>query len=65
MSDDILIRMRDIRAAKMCSRGSRQFFEKHNLNWQDFLANGIPASKLEETGDHMALFLIEVTRGRK
>lgn len=65
MMDDFIIRMPDIRACLMCSRGSRKFFERHGLDWQDFLKNGIPASKLEATGDHMALKLVEATRGKQ
>lgn len=63
--DDIIIRMPDLRAAFMCSRGARKFFELHGLDWCDFLKNGIPASKLLATGDQMAKQLVEVTRGRQ
>lgn len=63
--DDFVIRMPDLRSAKMCSRGARSFFEVHGLDWQDFLKNGILASKLEATGDLMALRLVEVTRGQQ
>lgn len=63
--DDFIIRMPDLRAALMCSRGARYFFERHNLDWQDFLKNGILASQLLATGDHMALTLVEKTRGKQ
>tara|TARA_B100000519_G_scaffold170166_1_gene155725 strand:- start:3589 stop:3759 length:171 start_codon:yes stop_codon:yes gene_type:complete len=56
--------MRDIRAAKQCSRGARAFFERHGLDWQDFLENGVPAEKLLATGDAMAERTVEVARGR-
>lgn len=49
----------------MCSRGARKFFIRHGLDWSDFLKNGIPASKLEATGDYMALQVVEVARGRQ
>lgn len=65
MTDDFIIRMPDLRAAKMCSGGSRRFFESHGLDWQDFLKNGISAAKLAATGDHMALTLVEKTRGQQ
>ena len=65
MDNDFIIRMPDLRAAKLCSRGGRAFFEQHGLDWQDFLRNGIPASKLAATGDFMALKLVEVTRGKQ
>lgn len=62
---ELIITMRDIRAAKMCSRGTRAFFQRHGLDWTDFLKNGIPAEKLAATGDPMALQVVEVARGRK
>ena len=65
MTQDFTIKMPDLRAAKMCSRGARRFFEQHDLDWQDFLKNGIPASVLAATGDHMALTLVEKTRGKQ
>lgn len=63
--DELIITMRDIRAAKMCSRGTRAFFQRHGLDWTDFLKNGIPAEKLAATGDAMALQVVEAARGRK
>lgn len=60
-----IVTMRDIRAAKMCSRGTRAFFERHGLDFNDFLTNGIPAEKLEATGDAMAVRVCEVARGRQ
>lgn len=57
--------MRDIRAAKMCSRGARRFFERHGLDWQDFLKNGIEHKKLAGTGDAMAIRVVEVALERR
>lgn len=62
--EPVIVTMKDIRAAKMCSRGTRAFFERHGLDFNDFLSNGIPAEKLEATGDHMAHRVCEVARGR-
>ena len=64
MSEAVIVTMRDIRAAKMCSRGSRAFFIRHGLDFSDFVANGILAEKLEATGDAMAIRVCEVARGR-
>jgi hypothetical protein len=64
MSDNLIITMKDVRAAKMCSSGARAFFQKHNLDWKDFLENGITAKRVAETNDAMALRVIEVARGR-
>lgn len=54
-SGELRVHHRHIRAANICMRGSRAFFAKHNLDWSDFLANGIPVKKLEEIGDPIAL----------
>lgn len=57
--------MRDIRAVKMCSRGTRAFFIKHDLDWDEFLSEGIEAQKLLDTGDAMAIKVVENACGRK
>lgn len=61
----VTVTMRDIRAARMCSRGTRSFFVRHGLDFNDFLTNGIHAEKLEATGDAMAVRVCEVARGRQ
>ena len=52
--------MRHIRAALLCSRGTRGFFRRHGLDWGRFLAEGIPAEKLSATGDAMALRVVAI-----
>lgn len=64
MSDDIIITMKDIRNAKMCSSGARAFFIRHNLNWKQFLEQGICAKELSEINDAMKDRVVEVARGR-
>ena len=59
------ITMRDVRAAKMCSRGARLFFERHNLDWSKFLAQGIDSELIAATGDAMGLKVIEVAYVRR
>lgn len=65
MSGPVKVTMKHVRAAKMCSRGARQFFKKHNLNWESFLREGVSSDLLEATGDCMALKVVEVARGRE
>ena len=48
---DVTVTMEHVRAARMCSRGARAFFERHGLDWQRFLAEGLPAEQIEATGD--------------
>lgn len=57
------VTMTHIRAAKMCRKGTRIFFERHGFDWADFLANGIPAERLASTGDAMALQVVRIARG--
>jgi hypothetical protein len=64
VSEPVIVRMSDVRAIKGCSRGARYFCETHGIDWTDFLANGVPAERLEETGDAMALRLTRYARQR-
>lgn len=65
MSDAVTVRMEHVRAARMCRRGAKAFFERHNLDWETFLREGLPAEQIEATGDAMAIQVVEVARGRK
>jgi len=60
----MIINMRHMRKAKMCSRGARDFFIKNNLDWDLFLKSGIDESEFIKTGDAMALKLVEVAHGK-
>lgn len=64
-SDQVIVRMEHVRDARMCSRGARAFFARHNLDWQTFIKDGLPAEVIAATGDAMALQVVEVARGRK
>jgi hypothetical protein len=57
--------MRDLRAAKVCSKGARVFCQRQNIDWSLFLKNGVESEVLEKTGDAMAIRVVEVARGRK
>ena len=60
-----LVTIRDLRSALYCSRGSREFFARHNLDWNAFLHEGIDEQLLLATGDEMARRIVEVARGRR
>lgn len=45
-----------------CRKGGRAWFQKHNLSWSDFVANGIEADDLLETGDAFAVAIVEHAR---
>lgn len=59
------ITMRDVRAAKMCSRGARVFCARNGLDWAEFIKHGLDAKVIEATGDAMAKQLVEVARERR
>lgn len=60
--ENVKVRMTHVRQAKMCSRGARDFFKRHGLDWNEFLSEGIDAAKLEATGDAMAIEVAKVAR---
>jgi hypothetical protein len=45
---------RHLRELGYCNRGSRQFCNRHNLDWAEFLNSGIEAERLLATNDAMA-----------
>lgn len=42
-----------------CSRGAREFFAKHGLNWVRFLKEGVESERLIQTGDAMAMRAVQ------
>lgn len=58
MSESLIVCAEDIRAAKLCFQGARPWFRRHGLDWQAFLAEGLPAEVLAATGDTLALRVI-------
>lgn len=60
--DEPIARMQHVRELGFCARGAREFFARHGWDWPDFLANGIPCSTLEATGDSLAISLAHRAR---
>lgn len=52
---------------RYCVTGSRAFFERYGLDWKEFIKEGIDENELLNTGDPMAIALVEEARkhGRK
>lgn len=63
--EGVRVSMQTLRQARMCSRGARAFFKRHDLDWDAFLREGVPARTLADTGDAMALQAVEVARGQQ
>lgn len=62
MISGIVVRMSHVRQAKLCSRGARAWAAEHQLDFQNFLAEGLPVEELEATGDAFALKACAVAR---
>jgi hypothetical protein len=45
-----------------CASGARAWFQRHGLDWSEFVRHGIDAEQLVATGDGMALKLVEHAR---
>ena len=61
------VRVNDLRlvpGGAYCHRGARAFAQRHNLDWQDFVKNGIDAEVLRQTGDAMAVRIVEAVEQR-
>ena len=55
----------DLRACNFCSRGARDWFKRHNLNYLEFVQKGLPESVLAATGDALAIRVIEQAKKRE
>lgn len=63
--NDVLITMAHFRHLRYCSRGVRDFFFRHELDYTDFLRNGISSKKLlhVSNNDAMVVKAVEVANG--
>jgi hypothetical protein len=62
MTDPVIVRMRHIRKVKMCSAGARAFAERHGLDWNAFVSDGLPEGVLIATGDADAMLVVQAAR---
>lgn len=60
----VIVTRQDMITASQCSRGGREFFARHGLDWSDFLKNGIDANKLREINDEMVNQVILIAEQR-
>jgi hypothetical protein len=61
----VIVTHRDLQTARYCNNGTRVFFQRHGLDWSEFVKHGLPEEVFLNTGDHMAIQLVEVTRERQ
>lgn len=60
----VIVRLVDLREANFCANGAREFASLHNLDWQDFLQNGIDAKVLLATKDACAKQVVKIAMKR-
>ncbi|MGU9776200.1 hypothetical protein ACV3J7_07330 [Salmonella enterica] len=60
-SKNNVITMAQIRAAGGCAAGVRAFFHRYDLDFRDFMENGIAADALLATGDALAVDVVNKT----
>lgn len=60
-----IVRMEHVRHLRYCARGAREFFVKHDLDFSDFLLNGISAEIILRVSDNdsMVKAIVEVADG--
>ena len=59
---EFTIRSSDLTMVGFCRSGSRAYFRHHDMDWTDFLTNGVSSVKLFEMNDALADRLIEAAR---
>lgn len=62
MDNDPIVKMEHVRAVGMCSRGARMWFARTGLDFRKFLAEGLPASVIEGTGDALGMKVAQYVR---
>ncbi|USL90025.1 hypothetical protein [Vibrio phage vB_VpaS_CHI] len=61
----MVITIEHIRNVHFCSKGARYFCERHGLDWNEFIKNGLPEEVVLATGDHMAIEVVEAAWAAK
>lgn len=59
---DIMVRMKHVRMAKLCSGGARDWFASYDLPWNEFITTGLPVEVIENTNDPFGLRVAEIAR---
>lgn len=56
------VRMEHARVCGFCARGCRAWAARHNLDFKEFLANGLSIDVIEAVGDAFAVEVCKVAR---
>lgn len=64
--NSLIVTSAHCRAVKFClTPGVRDFFKRYELDYRDFLKNGIDAEVLLATGDAMALQVVQFAKSQR
>lgn len=63
--DEGRIGIDDVRRSGHCVTGTRTWFERHGLDFRDFLKNGISEADFLASGDAIAAEIVARKRGRR
>jgi hypothetical protein len=62
VTDDPLVQMRHFRQAQHCAAGIKAMCEKYHADYRELVLRGLPASRLEATGDALAINVARIAR---
>ncbi len=60
----IIVRMEDVRAAGLCTRGAKRWLEGRGLRFRVFLNHGMPLADLEAMNDGMGNKVAQYVRDK-
>lgn len=60
----IMVTIKDVRAAGMCASGARSWFARYGLHWCRFVKCGLPARTILATGDALGEVAVDKARQR-
>ena len=55
----------DVRQTGHCVAGARDWFNRHGLDFRDFIRNGIAEEDFLTSGDTIAVEIVKATRERR
>ena len=58
----VIVTMTHVRAARLCSAGAKVWLKHHGIDVMEFIRDGVPAERLEATGDLYALAVAAIAR---
>lgn len=61
---EIRVTMADVRDAKICAKGARDTAQHYNLDWVEFVHNGMTAEAAEATGNAVLIELAARARAK-